>query len=40
VPLKYYEYTGGTHTAPLQGGAGKMLEFFDKYSKAEAQAAP
>jgi len=40
APTEYIEYTGGTHVTPLQGGAERMLAFFDKYSRPEGSPAP
>ncbi len=39
APTEYYEFKGGTHVTTLQGGAERVLAFFDKYSRPEAETA-
>jgi len=39
APTQYYEFRGGTHVTTLQQGAERVLAFFDKYSRPEAETA-
>jgi predicted peptidase len=40
IPLRYYEYKGGTHISVVQQAGENVFSFLDQHSRAEAAAAP